>query len=302
MLWVFFTLVASFSQVFRNFLQRRIDKGVNLLTASWSRFVFIFPIAACMVFYSITAGFCTQKFLLLCLAAASLQILGNCLIVSLFRSGHFIVGMTFVKSEVIQTFLIAHFVFGEVFGLSKILALCMASIGLICLVELKGEGGIKALFTKQNRLLIATGIMAGLSFAICGFMIRGSIEELRVSFADRSVFINSMQAVLWMIFLQNIFFAIIKSLQGNLKSSILDIKKNCLKFFIISALSFFGSIFWFLAFGMASVTDIKLVAQVEMIFAILLSHFALKERLSNLQKSGIVLVFSSVILCITNPF
>ena len=299
MLWIFCTIVASLSQVFRNLLQRKIDKNVDLLTASWSRFIFIFPLALIFVTYTLQAGYHTNKFILLSILAACLQITGNCLVVSLFRSGHFIVGMTFVKSEVVQTVLIAHFVFGEYFGISKTMSVILASIGLLSLLDFKYSGGFKAIFNKQNTKLIATGLAAGLTFAVCGFVIRGSIEELKLAFVNRSIFASSMQSVLWMILLQNVLFIIIKAFQGKLKYAVKEIYHYKSKFFVISMLSFFGSVFWFLAFAMTSVTNVKLVGQIEMVFSFLLSHFLLKEKLYTRQKLGIVLVFTAVILCVT---
>ena len=107
-----------------------------------------------------------------------------------------------------------------------------------------------------------------------------------------------------LIFLQNIFYGTIKIYQNRLIS---DLKKlftteNLLSFFIAGISSFFGSIFWYTATAIGQVIYVKTVGQLEVIIAILISVFYLKERHKKIELIGIFITLFGILLLLLHNF
>jgi uncharacterized membrane protein len=107
---------------------------------------------------------------------------------------------------------------------------------------------------------------------------------------------------MWVICFQNIFFTAVKFCQNRLISDLkslisLEHKYTFLK---TSILSFFGSVCWFVAFGLGKVVYVKAVGQIELIMAIAVSHFILKEKLKISEAIGITLTSSGILWLIFN--
>jgi uncharacterized membrane protein len=77
----------------------------------------------------------------------------------------------------------------------------------------------------------------------------------------------------------------------------IDNKKSFLK---AGFFSFCGSVCWFCAYSFGEVILIKTLGQIELIFALLVSHFMLKEKNSIMQVIGIFLIAIGIIITIVS--
>lgn len=279
MLSIIFTIIGAFLQTFRNLEQKSLSQKLDTLTVSWSRF--ILPLAIIAVF--LTFPNVDGQFFIYCFITAIFQISGNFLLIETFRSKNFSIGVAFYKTEVLQTLILGLLLFNQSISNLGFLLIILTSFGVFLMSNLSLK--IKNFNFSQKAVLF--GLLSGFCFSISAFNLKFASESLYA--LGYSKFAGPTIVLLWVILLQNIIFILVKSYQKRLKA---DLKKlisseNRASFIKTSLLSFVGSLFWFIAFALGNVIYVKAVGQIEMVFALLASHFYLREKHSKREFIGI---------------
>jgi len=297
MSWVIFTILATILQSFRNLEQKSLNKRLDALTVSWSRFIIPLPFAIIVViltFYQFD-----NKFIFYCFVAGLFQIAGNVFLLQTFKARNFSIGIAFYKTEVFQSYLIGLLFFNTLISKSDLISILVATIGVI-LISGNFTAGYKNLaksFYNQSSLY---GLLTGLSFSISAFNLKFASDKLYS--LQYSPIKTALIVLMWIICFQNIFFVIVKFCQRTL---IRDFKsmislENKYTFLKTSILSFCGSFCWFIAFGLGEVVYVKAVGQIEIVIAILISFLLLKEKLRKIEIIGITLTSSGILWLIFN--
>ncbi len=288
-MWILLTLAAATLQTFRNLEQKNLNKKLDTITVSWSRFILPFPFALLTIFYSFNQ--ISHKFIGFCLTAAILQIAANIFLLKTVKSKNFSIGVLFYKSETLQVALLGWLFFDQTMSMMAYLAVAVACVGMYLMSEIS---------LKQQKFDSSAvfGILSGFCFALCSFYLKKASEEIISDF--QSSFTTAMLVLMWVIAIQNICLMLIKFYQ---KTLIIDLKKlfaaeNKKSFLITSALSFLGSICWFLAFTIGNVVYVKAVAQIEVVIAVALSHFYLRETHNKREALGMVVTVFGILLVV----
>ena len=118
-LWIPITVAAAFSQNLRFMLQKHLrGTGLSTAGATFARFLFAAPLAG-LVLWLLVAGWDFTlpepgpRFWVFVLTGGVAQILATMLVVTMFTLRNFAVGITFKKTETIQTALVGLVVLGE---------------------------------------------------------------------------------------------------------------------------------------------------------------------------------------------
>lgn len=291
MSWLICTLIGATLQTFRNLEQKHLNKKIDTLTVSWSRFILPLPfalIAVCLTINSITA-----EFFLYVLITAICQIAGNFFLLQTFKSKNFSIGVAFYKTEVLQTLLLGLVLFNQHISNIGIYAIFITTIGVILMSNLS----LKTFGKDFDRAAIF-GILSGLAFSISAFNLQFASHEMMNH--GHSVISGSILTLLWVIAIQNVIFFIIKTYQ---KRFLQDLKslfnaENKSSFFKMGFLSFAGSAFWFIAYAIGDVIYVKAVGQIEMVLAVLISHLHLKEKHLGREVAGITLTSIGILTLI----
>ena len=297
MSWVIFTILAAILQSFRNLEQKSLNKRLDALTVSWSRFIIPLPFAiivAVSSFYQLD-----NEFIFYCFVTGLFQIAGNIFLLQTFKTRNFSIGIAFSKTEVLQSYLIGLLFFNTLISTSDLISILVATIGVI-LISGNFTAGYKNLaksFYNQSSLY---GLLTGLAFSISAFNLKFASEKLHILQYSPSK--TAIMVLMWVICFQNIFFVIVKFCQRTL---IKDLKsmislENKYTFLKTSILSFCGSFCWFIAYGLGEVVYVKAVGQIEIVIAILISFLLLKEKLKKIEIIGITLTSSGILWLIFN--
>ena len=297
MSWIIFTILATILQSFRNLEQKSLNKRLDALTVSWSRFIIPLPFAiivAVSSFYQLDS-----EFIFYCFVTGLFQIAGNIFLLQTFKTRNFSIGIAFSKTEVLQSYLIGLLFFNTLISTSDLISILVATIGVI-LISGNFTAGYKNLaksFYNQSSLY---GLLTGLSFSISAFNLKFASEKLHILQYSPSK--TAIMVLMWVICFQNIFFVIVKFCQRTL---IKDLKsmislENKYTFLKTSILSFCGSFCWFIAYGLGEVVYVKAVGQIEIVIAILISFLLLKEKLKKIEIIGITLTSSGILWLIFN--
>ena len=136
-----------------------------------------------------------------------------------------------------------------------------------------------------------TGIGAGLGFSLAGLFIRQAALTL-----ESDPLMNASFTLVVMIIIQ--FLILGAWIFYKRKEDFLDIAKNWKTSIYVGLTSTLGSIGWFTAFALTNAAYVKTVGQIELIFALLISHKIFKEKINILEIMGMVLVVGSILLLV----
>ena len=296
MSWILYTIAATALQTFRNLEQKGLNKKLDVLTVSWSRYILPLPFAlvvAVCTFSSMTVGFVSY-----CLVTAIFQVAGNIFLLKTFQSKNFSIGIAFYKTETLQAMIIGLIFFGESVSLAGFVAIMVAMSGVILMSGLVFDGGVKKFTESLKNKSTFYGILTGFCFSISAFNLKEASEILfPLGYSNLKA---ATTVLLWVICFQNILFTVVKLYQKRFMQDLKSLVclENKYTFFKTSIFSFLGSICWFVAYGVGKVVYVKAVGQTELILALVVSHFILKETLKTSEIIGIALTSTGILALI----
>jgi drug/metabolite transporter (DMT)-like permease len=290
--WILFTLMAAFSQAWRNAFQKQLSITVDSYGVTLARFIFAFPIAGLYLFYlnqhyaPIEAIHFNSKYLVFVVVAALSQILATILMVQLFKQKNYAIGVGLAKSEAILAAIIGVAVLSEQHSALAWFGIFLGGFAVFLL----SKGGAGNTQFSLKTLLIGVG--SGLCFAITSLLVRQSSLQLEnLPVLNRAAWvlftITGIQCVILFTFL-----ALFRP------QTLLKLWNNLNLVFRISLTSCIASIGWFSAMSMQSVAIVTTLGQIEVLFSLLISVYFFKEKLVSTDHWGLVGVVAAAILVI----
>lgn len=295
-LWIVFAIAAALFQTIRFMLQKVLSTGtLSTAGATIARFAYAMPAALVL-----TSGYLFYTgqsvpalggvFWPYALAGAIGQIMATLCVVALFRQRNFAVGITFKKTEVIQTALAGWVVLSEPLSGYGWLAILIGLVGVLILSDTPNTNG-----SFRERFLtraVALGLLSGAFFAMAAIGYRGA--TLQVASDDpiiragvSLVLVTLSQTVmmgLWMRFKQ----------PGEL-TRVWQARRTAVWVGITSMAGSFG---WFVAFTLQTAAYVQAVGQIELIFSIMASTLFFKEKITAKEIGGIAVLTLSILMLI----
>jgi drug/metabolite transporter (DMT)-like permease len=290
-LWIPFTLLAAAGQTARNAMQRELTAKLGTVGATHVRFLFGFPFA--LVFLAgvfIATGLPTPPmpwvFWPWAVVGAGAQILATALMLATMNGRSFVVTIAYIKTEAIQAAIFGLIFLGDPLTIGMVVAILVATAGVVTM-SLKGKGAMEGGYRP-----VALGLFSGAVFAISAVGYRGAILALGLpSF----------------LLAATLTLAIGLILQAGLLTLYLALRDRAVLTAIARAwrpslfAGFMGataSEFWFLAFALTSVANVRTLALVEVLFAQAITIFAFKQATTKRDALGIALIVAGVLLLI----
>jgi drug/metabolite transporter (DMT)-like permease len=180
--WVLATLVATLFQTARFAVQKRLTlSGLSALAATWARFLWATPvlILVLIAWLSVTNAelpALSGAFWAFVLIGSVAQILATVCVLLLFKVRAFAVGLTFKKSEALQTGLLGWLVLGDPLSIGGAAALL---VGFIALVILSFPSGGN--LSHASLKTVVLGLASGAFFAVTGVAFRAAVLEIDAS-------------------------------------------------------------------------------------------------------------------------
>ena len=275
-------------------LQKKLSMGaLSTAGATFARFVYSAPLVLLLVaIYLGLRGLALPDlngtFWAYALTGGLAQILATVCVVALFRQRNFAVGITFKKTEVVQTALVGLIVLGEgvsAAGLGAIL------VGLVGVLLLSGTPGLTGGHWTQRIATrrAALGLLSGILFAISGVTYRGASLEL----ASDDPFLRAMVTLGAVTASQTIAMTLwLRWREPGQLSAVIAARRSAVW---IGLTSMAGSLCWFTAFTLQNAAYVNAVGQIELIFSLAVSVLVFRERMTAREIAGIGLLSASVL-------
>jgi drug/metabolite transporter (DMT)-like permease len=291
LLWVPFTLLAAAGQTARNAMQRELTAALGTVGATHVRFLFGFPfaivfLAGVFMATGLRMPIAVWTFWPWVVLGAGAQIVATATMLATMSDRSFVVTIAYIKTEAIQAALFGLIFLGDVVTPGMVLAIMVATAGVVAM-SLKGknatEGGIKP---------VLLGLFSGAMFALSAVGYRGAILSLGLpSFVLAATLTLAtgliLQAGLLTLYLairdRAVLRAIVKAWRPSLFAGFMGAT---------------ASEFWFLAFALTSVANVRTLALVEVLFAQAVSFFVFKQATTKRDAIGIALIVAGVAMLI----
>ncbi|NOU53000.1 DMT family transporter [Pseudoalteromonas sp. JBTF-M23] len=280
MSWIAFTVLAAFSQAWRNALQSQLSQSASVAGVTLARFLLAVPLAViyllCLYHYqNVPTLTINGSLIAYVLSASIMQIVATGLMVLLFKQNNYAVGAGLAKSEALMAAILGMALFGSALSLIGWIGVAIGAIAVLML-----SGFSVKRFAPKTALL---GIACGSAFALTSLWVR------EASLATGLPFLHSAAWVLLLVlFTQTVILSLFISLKERQTWQVLWQKRTLLS--TISLTSFVGSVGWFSAMSLQHVAYVKTLGQIEVFFTMLIAVLWLKQPIKKSDNIGLLLI------------
>lgn len=295
-LWIIVTLLAAAFQTVRFMLQKLLATAtLSPAGATFSRFIYSAPfIVVLLVLYMQMTGAAlpalTPQFWGFGLLGGTAQIFATVCVVALFKERNFAVGITFKKTEVIQTVLVGVLLLGELVSWGGFAAIALGLAGLLLLSGGKEARGFH-LADLRNRAT-GLGIASGVLFAFSAVSYRGASLTL----ATPDPLLRASVTLMAVVLMQTLIMVVWLWLRE--AGEITRVWRARRVAIWIGLTSMGGSLCWFIAFTLQNAAYVKALGQVELILSILASTLFFREKITAREALGMAILVASILLLI----
>jgi drug/metabolite transporter (DMT)-like permease len=296
-LWIPFTLLGAAGQVARNAMQRGLTAPLGTVGATHIRFLFGFPFSVLFLVIVLLATRDTlpwpvAAFWLWLLLGALTQIAATALMLAAMTERSFVVTTAYIKTEPIQAAAFGFVFLSDHLTVTKVVAIIIATLGVIVTAlrpggdETRVNPGFGKLIGGVRPTLLGLAAAAGFALSAVGY--RGAILEVSgVTFVTAASYTLALGLLLQTVILTSYLV----SRDRDVLKAIFRLWKPSMFAGFMGA---FASQFWFLAFALTAVANVRTLALVEVLFAQGVAYYSFKQPLSPRELAGIVLIVIGV--------
>jgi drug/metabolite transporter (DMT)-like permease len=290
-LWIVFTLIAAAAQTLRNATQRHLTASIGTAGATQVRFLFGVPfglifLAVVLLSTGAPLPHPSGVYWLWILLGGLSQTFATALMLTAMHDRSFVAVYAYIKTEPVQVALFGLVLLGDEVTLPMAVAILIATAGVLIMSYRRGmpSGGLKATLL---------GLAAGALFGLSAIGFRGAVLTLSETHYALAASYSALMGLL----LQAVILAVYLKLRhpGIMAAILREWRPSLLAGF----LGAFASLFWFLAFALATAASVRTLALVEVLFAQGISVFGFKQRTTVPEALGIVLIVLGVALLVS---
>lgn len=295
-LWILVTLAAAVFQTGRFMLQKHLATDtLSAGGATFSRFLYSAPFVALLLpLYLALSGQGVPPlqagFWLYGAMGGTAQIMATVCVVLLFKQRNFAVGITFKKTEVIQTVLMGWIVLGEGVSGAGFAAIALGVLGLLLLSGGAETRGLR-LSDLRNRAA-GLGIASGFLFAISAVCYRGA--SLAVASGDPLLRAGVTLAAV--VLMQTLIMALWLRLREPGQMRRVWAARRVAVWIGLTSMG--GSLCWFIAFTLQNAAYVKALGQVELMLSIAATTLFFRERISRREWAGMAVLAVSILMLV----
>lgn len=296
-LWIPFTVAAAFMQNLRSAMQKAIKGRLSTAGAAYSRFVYALPLAVLYLLSLVEFGGAplpqaNWQFLMYCALGGLSQILFTVVLLWMFSFRSFAVGTTFSKLEVVVVAAMGAVLLGDGVSNAALVAILMGAAGTVALSFNETKLSPMGLLRGLGERATAVGLLCATLLGASSVFYRGAILALN---SDQFLLAASYAltvALAMQTVMMGVWFVIFD------RDQLLRVFREWRRAAPVGLAGMLGSVFWFTAFSVQNAALVRAVGQIELVFTFLASIFIFREKVTQLEVVGTLLIVSSILLIV----
>ncbi len=295
-LWIPVTLTAATFQTVRFMLQKSLSSvKLSATGATFARFAYSMPLvllglAGTMRLSGLPLPALPPLFWLYAAIGGVSQILATICVVALFKQRNFAVGITFKKTEVIQTVIVGFVVLGDRVSTGAFGAILLGLLAVLLLSKTPGGSGAwwRHLTNRASQLGLGSGVL----FAFSAVSYRGASLQL----SDGEAWFRALVTLAVVVSIQFLSMALWLVWRDRAElRAVWDTRRTGI---FVGLTSLGGSFCWFWAFSLQNAAYVKALGQVELIFSLMASILVFRETVTRREISGMILLGLSILILV----
>lgn len=292
-LWIPVTIAAASFQTVRFMLQKVLSSArLSASGATFARFAYSAPIVLLALgAYLAATGRALPaldaRFWIFAVVGGTTQILATICVVALFKQRNFAVGITFKKTEVIQTALVGLVLLGDEISAGGWLAILLGLGAVLVLSRPPGSDG--PWWQHLTNRASALGLGSGVLFAFSAVTYRGASLEV----ADPEPVFRAGVTLACVVTFQMVSMGLWMLWRDRAELRAVWAARRTAAFVGLTSLG--GSFCWFLAFTLQNAAYVKALGQVELLLSLLASVLVFRERVNRREIAGMSLLGLSIL-------
>jgi len=300
-IWIWASVGAAFFQALRYAGLKVLNQRLSTQVTTYVRILFTLPLLAA---YLVAVLWWTgeplpalnRAMVVYSAIAAIAQFFGTVLVVRLFQLGNFAVATLIIKADVMMTALIGTTFFSEAITPVGWVAIVVTMLGVVVISSGRSPAAAAAGADPPRTFRSAAapavlGLSSALVYSLSYLFLRESILAIDPSVGTvvRAAYSVLLMAVLSALMLG----AYLLAREPRELARMFAFPKLC---WFIGITSGIASIAWFIAAALTNASYVAAVAQVQIVFTLLLSYFYFGERIRTLEIAGIAIIVAGLAL------
>ena len=292
-LWIPITIAAAFLQNTRSVLQKHLRSRLDIVGATYVRFVYAVPFALAWVAVLFVIGgrplpAPDSTFLVFAGIAGLAQVLATLFLVTLFSLRTFAAGTAYSKTETVQAAIIGLLILGDPLSIGALTGIVVSLAGVLVLSMTRAATDAREFSGRA----IPIGLASGALFALTAVSVRAASLSLGGEGYLMQAAFTLLVVTTWQTVIMTAWLA------ARQRQVLAEAFRSWRVSGLVGLTGMLASACWFTAMTIENAAYVRALGQIELVFTFVASRVIFREVTSIAEIAGILVIVAGILVLV----